>query len=140
MYSFLNIGEWLYSVLLYSTLSSSSSSLLCSSESEQESSEINVQDPVKEKLDFRTFKLEKYVKIFPWLYHHAVEKGYKCKTCEMFPSMVLAGGHSRDKFSKEAVKNLTDHPMRYLRGHQESEKHKKAIAQYEGEVSFDLLM
>ena len=91
---------------------------------------MNVKDPVKEKLDFRTFKLEKYVKIFPWLYYHAVEKGYKCKTCEMFPSMVPAGGHSRDKFSKEAVKNLTDNPiMRYLRGHHESEKHKKAIAQ-----------
>ena len=58
----------------------------------------------------------------------------------MFPSMVLAGGHSHDQFSKEAVKNLTDHPMRYLRGHHESEKHKKAIGQYEGEVSFDLLM
>lgn len=90
----------------------------------------------KETLDFREFKLEKYVKAFPWLYHHQVKKGYKCKTCELFPPLGTTSGQSRLKFGQEAVKNLTDHPTRYLRirGHEKSHKHQNAITQYEGTV------
>lgn len=90
----------------------------------------------KETLDFREFKLEKYVKAFPWLYHHQVKKGYKCKTCELFPPLGTTSGQSRLKFGQVAVKNLTDHPTRYLRirGHEKSHKHQNAITQYEGTV------
>ena len=58
-----------------------------------------------------------YVKIFPWLYYHSVEKGYKCKTCELLPS-VGSGGQSEHKFGNVAVKSLTDHPKCLLRGHE----------------------
>ena len=91
----------------------------------------DAQDLDHNSLDFRTFKLEKYVKIFPWLYYHSVDKGYKCKTCEMFPSIGL-GGHSQNKFGKTAVKSLTDHPQRLLRGHEASNKHMQATRELEG--------
>jgi hypothetical protein len=93
----------------------------------------------KETLDFREFKLEKCVKAFPWLYHHPVEKGYKCKTCELFPPLGTTSGQSRLKFGQEAVKNLTGHPTRYLRGHEKSHKHQNAITQYEGISNNNLL-
>ena len=51
------------------------------------------------------------------LYYHSVEKGYKCKTCELLPS-VGSGGQSEHKFGNVAVKSLTDHPKCLLRGHE----------------------
>ena len=114
------------------TQSDSGDSSVSTSEDANEVNEVVQQDPEKNKVDKHSPNLEKYVKIFPWLYYHPVHKGYKCKTCEMFPPLLVAGGHSRHKFGGEAVKNLTDHPTRYLHGHQMSDKHKNATAQYEG--------
>ena len=54
-------------------------------------------------MNIQNSKLEKYVKLFPWLYYHSVEKGYKCKTCELLPS-VGSGSQSKHKFGKVAVK------------------------------------
>ena len=42
------------------------------------------------------------------------------------------GGNAKKKFSSEAVKSLTDHPRRFLRGHESSQKHLNATMQYEG--------
>ena len=68
-----------------------------------------------------------------------VEKGYKCKTCELFPPLGTTSGQSRLKFGQEAVKNLTDHPTHYFRGHGKSHKHQNAIEQYEGISNNNLL-
>ena len=84
-------------------------------------------------IDYRVFKLEKYVRHFPWLYYNVIEAGYKCKFCEMFPSVIGTGGNAASKFSHEAVKSLTDHPQWFLSGHQTSSKHTNAIKQYKGE-------
>ena len=62
-----------------------------------------------------------------------IEAGYKCKLCEMFPSVIGTGDNAASKFSREAVKSLTDHPLRFLSGHQTSSKHANVIKQYEGE-------
>ena len=51
----------------------------------------------------------------------------------MFPSVIGTGGNAASKFSREAVKSLTDHPRRLFSGHQTSSKHANAIKQYEGE-------
>ena len=50
--------------------------------------------------------MEKYEKIFPWLYYHSMVVDYKCKTCEFFPATDLKGEHAQDKSSKTAVKSL----------------------------------
>ena len=67
--------------------------------------------------------LKMYVEDFPGLYHIAAGEGYKCRICEMFPTLSTTGGHSRGKFASKAVKSLTDHPKCYLKEHAESEKH-----------------
>ena len=41
--------------------------------------------------DLRSVNIEQYVKLFPWLYYNHVDKGYKCKTCEMFPPLDVSG-------------------------------------------------
>ena len=64
-----------------------------------------------------------YAKDFPGLYYNAADECYKCRICEMFPPLSTTGEHSRGKFASEAVKNLTDHPKCYLKGHAESKKH-----------------
>ena len=87
-------------------------------------------------LDYRMFKLEKYVLDYPWLYLNIIDTGYKCKICEMFPPLSSIGGNPRLKFVNEAVKSLTDHPQRFLDGHQNSFKHINATKQYEGIISF----
>ena len=84
-------------------------------------------------IDNSVFKLEKYVRDFPWLYYNVIEAGYKCKFCKMFLSVIGAGGNTASKFSRETVKSLTDHPRRFLSGHQTSSKHANAIKAYEGE-------
>ena len=38
----------------------------------------------------------------------------------MFPSLSSTGGNARLKFANEAIKSLTDHPRRFLDGHQKS--------------------
>ena len=53
----------------------------------------------------------------------------------MFPSTYASRGHSKFKFGFEPVKSLTDHPRRYLRNHEESNKHRSSTRQYEGIVS-----
>ena len=63
----------------------------------------------RNSLNFWNFKLEKYIKIFPGLTYHSVEKGYKCKTCQLLPS-AGSGGQSQHKFGKAAAESLTDHP------------------------------
>ena len=55
------------------------------------------------------FKLEKYVRDYPWLYFNAIDAGYKRKICEMLPPLLSTGGKARLKFANEAVKSLTDH-------------------------------
>ena len=54
----------------------------------------------------------------------------------MFPPLSSIGGNPRLKFVNEAVKSLTDHPRRFLDGHQNSFKHINATKQYEGIISF----
>ena len=41
----------------------------------------------------------------------------------MFPPLSSTDGNARLKFASEAVKRLTDHPRRFLDGHQNSFKH-----------------
>ena len=84
-------------------------------------------------IDYRVFKLEKYVWDFPWLYYNVIEAGYKCKFCKMFPSVIGVGGNAASKFLHKAVKSLIDHPQRFLSGHQTSSKYTNAIKQYESE-------
>ena len=82
------------------------------------------------------FKLEKYVRDYPWLYFNVIDAGYTCKICEIFPPLFLStGGNARLKFTNEAVKSLTDHPQRFLDDHQNSFKH-NATKQYRGIISF----
>ena len=57
----------------------------------------------------------------------------------MFPPLGTTSGQSRLKFGQEAVKNLTDHPTQYFRGHEKSHKHQNAIKQYEGISNNNLL-
>ena len=64
-------------------------------------------------LDYWIFKLEKYVRDYPWLYFNVIDAGYKCKICEMFPPLSSTCGNARLKFASEAVKSLTDHPRRF---------------------------
>ena len=64
-------------------------------------------------LNYRMFKLEKYVRDYPWLYFNVIDAGYKCKICKMFPSLSSTGGNARLKFDNAAVKGLTDHPRRW---------------------------
>ena len=54
----------------------------------------------------------------------------------MFPPLSSTGGNARLKFANEAVKSLTDHPRRFLDGHQNSFKHVNDKKQYEGIISF----
>ena len=65
-------------------------------------------------LDYWIFKLEKYVRDYPWLYFNVIDAGYKCKICKMYPPLWSSG---------EAKKSLTDHPRHLLDGHQNSFKH-----------------
>ena len=55
----------------------------------------------------------------------------------MFPPLSSTGGNARLKFANEAVESLTDHPLRFLDGHQNSFKHINATKQYEGIISFN---
>ena len=52
------------------------------------------------KIDYRNFRLEPYVEEFPWLYYNVLEKGYKCKNCELFPA--VGSGNAAHKFGSEA--------------------------------------
>ena len=78
---------------------------------------------VHSNIGYRMFKLEKYVRDYPWLHFNVIDAGYKCKICEMFPPLLSTGGNARLKFANEAVKRLSDHPRRFLDGHQNSFKH-----------------
>ena len=55
----------------------------------------------------------------------------------MFPPLSSTGGNARLKFANEAVESLTDHPLHFLDGHQNSFKHINATKQYEGIISFN---
>ena len=58
-----------------------------------------------------------------WLYYDAIDEGYKCKICELFPEGVVGSrGKNMKKFSDEVVKDLTDHPKRVLTRHERSNK------------------
>ena len=46
-------------------------------------------------LDYRMFKLEKYIRDYPWLYFNVIDVGYKCKICKMFPPLSSTGGNAR---------------------------------------------
>ena len=71
-----------------------------------------------------------YVREYPWLYYNPVEKGYKCKYCELF--LAVGSGNSKHKFGKKAVKSLTDHPHRFLESRKCSSKHQNSVKEYEG--------
>ena len=77
-------------------------------------------------LDYRMFKLEKYVPDYPWLYFNVIDAGFKWKICEMLPPLSSSGGNTRLKLSNEAVKSFTGHPRHFLDGHQNSFKHSNA--------------
>ena len=68
---------------------------------------------VHSRVDYRMFKLKKYVKDYPWLYYNVIEAGYMCKKREIFPPLSSTGGNARLKFISEPVKSLTDHPGRF---------------------------
>ena len=87
-------------------------------------------------LNYRMFKLEKYVRDYPWLYFNVIDAGYKYKICEMFPLLSSTGGNAKLKFANEAVKSLTEYPRRFSDDHQNSFKHINATKQYEGIISF----
>ena len=80
------------------------------------------------------FKLEKYVKDYPWLYYNVIEAGYMCQKCEMFPLLSSTDGNARLIFINKPVKSLIDHPRHFLSSHQNSNKHQTAIKQYEGKI------
>ena len=84
----------------------------------------------REKIDYRNFRMEQYVEEFPWLYYNPVEKGFKCKYCELFPA--AGKGNYFHKLGKEAAKSLGDHPHRFLERHEDSDKHQKSVTDYEG--------
>ena len=103
------------------------------SDSEQPSTSCSTHDSWLDdnsNIDYWSFKLEMYSKEFPWLYYNAVEKGFKCKYCELFPAVGI--GNYIHKLGKEAAKSLGDHPHRFLKRHQESDKHKSSLIEYEG--------
>ena len=114
--------------------------LICAqtSESESESKDNNLSSmhEAHSNLNYRMFKLEKYVRGYPWLYFNVIDAGYKCKIFEMFPPPSSTGGNVRLRFANEAVKSLTDHPRRFLDGHQNSFKYINATKQYKGIISF----
>ena len=83
-------------------------------------------------LDYRMFKLEKYIRDYPWLYFNVIDVGYKCKICKMFPPLSSTGGNARC-----CKKSVMNHPQRFLDGHQNSFKHINATKQYEGIISFN---
>ena len=62
----------------------------------------------KRKIDYRSSRVEQYVKELNWLYFNHLDQGFKCKICELFPHSGV--GHSKKKFSHEALKSLGDHP------------------------------
>ena len=82
-----------------------------------------------------TYKRASFIQMqqdFSWLYYDGVNNGYKCKMCELFPEGVaFSNGKNKFKFSHEAVKDLSGHPMRKLKVHEDSKKHKYALRQYE---------
>ena len=88
---------------------------------------INPSNVTLSSFDYRRFShdsnLKMYVEDFPGLYYNATDKGYKCRICEILPTLSTTAGHSRGKFALEAAKSLTDHPKCYLKGHAVSEKH-----------------
>ena len=53
----------------------------------------------------------------------------------MFPPLSSTGVNARLKFANEAIKSLTDHPRRFLDGHQKSFKLINVTKQYEGIIS-----
>ena len=55
-------------------------------------------------LHYPMFKLEKYVRDYPWLYFNVIDAGYKCKICEMFPPLSSTCGNASLKFAKESCK------------------------------------
>ena len=93
---------------------------------------INILSNFTLSFDYKRFShgsnLKMYVEDFPGLYYNAADEGYKCKICEMLPTLNTAGGHSRGKFTSEAVKTVTDYQKFYFKGHPESEKHLLKLA------------
>ena len=83
----------------------------------------------KRKIDYRSPRIEQYVKEFKWLYFNHLDQGFKCKICELFPHSGV--GQSKTKFHQEALKSLGDHPCRTLSTRQESTKHKESGKEYE---------
>ena len=82
------------------------------------------------KIYYRNFRLEPHVEEFPWLHYNVLEKGYKCKNCELFPA--IRSRNAKHKFGNDAVKSLTEHPRWLLQRHAESKKHQNASNEYEG--------
>ena len=88
--------------------------------------------PKDDKHSFRKTAMAELQRHYSWLYFDAVNDGYKCKVCELFPEGITGSrGKNKHKFSDVAVKTLTDHPKRTLDRHVESNKHKYAAESYE---------
>lgn len=105
---------------------SNKTSFLCTSES------VSTSEAALKGIDCRSFKLEVYCREFSWLYYHPVEQGFKCKMCELFPT--TGRSQAKFKFGHKALKSLGAHPRRTLKVHAESQKHTKAVKDYEGNI------
>ena len=105
----------------------------CSSSSTEEIHNSDYSN-TKRKIDYRSSRVEQHVKEFNWLYFNHLDQGFKCKICELFPHSGF--GHSKTKFSQEALKSLGGHPRRTLSTHKESTKHKEPVKEYEGNCEF----
>ena len=89
-------------------------------------------DGITNKQSFTKTSLAELQRHHCWLYYDAINEGYKCKICELFPEGVVGSrGRNKKKFSEEVVKDLTDHPKRVLTRHERSKKHDYAVKQYE---------
>ena len=106
---------------------------VCSSTSTEEIYNIDYLN-TKRKIDYRSSRVEQYVKELNWLYFNHLDQGFKCKIYELFPHSGV--GHSKKKFSHEALKSLGDHPRWTLSIHEESTKHKELLKEYEGKCEF----
>ena len=48
------------------------------------------------EIDYRCTGIDKFVREFPWVYYQPVERGFKCKVCQIFPA--LSSGKGKNLF------------------------------------------
>ena len=71
--------------------------------------------------DYRTTPLSQLQRDFSCFYYNALNAGYKCKTCEMFPDYVVGSrGKNKFKFGCDAVK--LRHTLESIRNQKETKE------------------